>query len=82
MMPADKSICDIFHYKNVSPVKRIHESLKPIELIQQLVKFCTFENDIVLDLFAGSGSVAKACLLENRNSISFEIDTKQFIKGV
>lgn len=32
------------------------------------------KGDVVLDTFAGSLSVAKACLIEGRNSISFEIN--------
>ena len=34
----------------------------------------TYEEDIVLDCFAGSGSTAVAALKHNRKSVSIEID--------
>lgn len=35
---------------------------KPVELVKQLVRIFTGDDDIVLDFFAGSGTVGQACL--------------------
>lgn len=47
---------------------------KPLELIDIFVKCLSKENDVVLDLFAGSGTTALACKNNNRNFIGYEID--------
>lgn len=50
--------------------KRIgHPAPFPIELPYRLIQLYTFEDDIVLDPFAGSGSTAIAALKSNRNFI-------------
>ena len=40
--------------------------MKPVELMQYLVRLVTPKGGIVLDCFMGSGSTAKACMFENR----------------
>lgn len=60
---------------NVPPVKRkevFAQSQKPVELFEQLLEYLTKENEIVLDQFAGSGSVGKACRKTGRKSILIE----------
>ena len=60
---------------NVPPVKRKEvyaQSQKPVELFEQLLEYLTKENEIVLDQFAGSGSVGKACRKTGRKSILIE----------
>lgn len=54
--------------------KNIHDTEKPIELMEILIKNSSNENDLVLDPFAGSGSTALACINLNRKFISYEID--------
>ena len=54
--------------------KKIHPTEKPIELIKNLIKNSTKENDIVLDLFSGSGSTAMSALKTNRKFICVEKD--------
>lgn len=41
------------------------DTVKPVELIKPLIASCTTGDDIVLDFFAGSGSVAHAVALQN-----------------
>ena len=43
-------------------------------MLEHCIKATTFEGDIVLDCFAGSGSTGIAALRTNRKSISIEID--------
>jgi len=51
-----------------------HPTIKPISLMEYLVKLVTKENAIVLDPFAGSGSTLLACKNLNRNYIGIEME--------
>lgn len=43
------------------------ETVKPVELLRQLIFHTTDENDLILDFFAGSGTTAHAVLAQNAN---------------
>jgi len=47
-----------------------------IDIPEKSIKILTFENDVVLDPFMGSGTTAIACIKLNRNYIGFEISKK------
>jgi len=66
----DISEQNIIGQKN--PIKT-HFTPKPIKALERIIKCHTKENDIVLDCFMGSGSVALACKNLNRNFIGMEI---------
>jgi DNA modification methylase len=53
-----------------------HPSPKPKHLIIKLLKMFTNKSNLILDPFAGSGSIPVACKLVERNFIGFEIDAK------
>ncbi|PRS47588.1 site-specific DNA-methyltransferase [Bacillus sp. MZGC1] len=63
----------IFEAPVVNHKKRIHPTQKPVEIISELVKIHSNENDIVLDCFMGSASTAVACELHKRKWIGFEL---------
>lgn len=46
--------------------KNIHPTVKPLELMQYLVRLVTPKNATILDCFMGSGSTGKAVMFENR----------------
>lgn len=50
-----------------------HPTVKPIVLMEYLVKLITKEKQLVLDPFIGSGTTALSCMITNRNFIGFEI---------
>jgi len=55
--------------------KKLHPTQKPINLILHLAKVGSRPSDVILDCFAGSGVVAKACqILGGRKCILIEID--------
>lgn len=54
--------------------ERIHEAQKPLALIEFLIRLTTKENQIVLDPFIGSGTIALASQKLNRQFIGFEIN--------
>lgn len=45
----------------------------PIEIVNKVIKYSSNEGDLILDPFLGSGTVALAAKLLNRNYIGFEI---------
>jgi len=71
----------IFEYSAVHNSKRIHPTQKPIELMEDIIKIHTNENDLVLDLFGGSFTTAMACKNLNREFISCDIDNTYVEKG-
>ena len=56
-----------------------HPTVKPIALMEYLIKMVTPKGGIVLDPFAGSGSTLVACKNLNRNYIGMELDP-EYIK--
>ena len=55
-----------------------HPTIKPLELVEKFIINHSSENDIVLDLFMGSGTTGVACKKLDRNFIGIEIDKKYY----
>lgn len=53
-----------------------HPTMKPVELIAYQIKNSSKENDIVLDLFGGSGTTLIACEQTKRRCYTMELDPK------
>ena len=66
MLPAE------FNVQPPSKKEQICQSEKPSALFEQLLQYITLENEVVLDQFAGSGSVGQACINTNRKCILIE----------
>jgi site-specific DNA-methyltransferase (adenine-specific) len=56
------------------PNKNHHPTVKPIKLMEYLVKLISRENQVVLDPFMGSGTTGIACKSLGRRFIGIEID--------
>ena len=56
----------------------IHETQKPIKLIEYLIKTFSNENDTVLDNTMGSGTTGIGCVNTNRKFIGIELEDKYF----
>ena len=54
-----------------------HPTIKPVNIIQNLIVNSSSKEDIILDPFMGSGTTAVACLLTHRKFIGFEL-SKQY----
>lgn len=54
----------------------LHPTMKPIELIDNCVCISSKVNDIVIDLFGGSGSTMISCEKNSRKNISMELSEK------
>lgn len=53
-----------------------HPTQKPLELIEPLIEFSSGENQLILDLFGGSGSTLIACEKTNRKCFMMELDPR------
>lgn len=65
----DKSVWEFKRTEN-----KLHPTMKPVELIVNALMNSTKKDDVVLDLFGGSGSTLMACEQSNRINLSMEFD--------
>jgi DNA modification methylase len=64
----------VFEYDK--PLKNdLHPTMKPVELLKDIISHGSQENEIVLDMFGGSGSTLIACEETNRRCFMSEIDS-------
>lgn len=63
----------MFDVQPVPQKVKIHQSELPVSLCEQILGFMTYEGEIVLDSFAGSGVVGEAALNMKRSCILIEI---------
>ena len=55
-----------------------HPTVKPVILLEHLIKLYSKETDIVLDCFMGSGSTGVAAIKSNRDFIGVELNEEYF----
>lgn len=70
-----------FTFPVVPTARLIHPNEKPVPLLQKILKDCTFENNAVLDPFAGSGALLEAAKISNRRFLGIE-RSKEFYDNV
>ena len=81
IIPTDeKYTSNILEFKSVgnNNKNRMHQTQKPVELMDRLVSHYTNENETVLDFTMGSGSTGVACVNTNRKFIGIEMDEDYF----
>lgn len=64
--------------KRINGKDKMHPSEKPIDLINEIIQVSSVEGDVVLDCYAGSGSILKCCKINNRKYIGVEIEEKWY----
>lgn len=58
-----------------------HPTMKPLALIERLVRHSSRQEDVVLDTFVGSGTTLMVCEQLNRVNYSMELDPK-YVQGI
>jgi len=69
-----KKMPQLINVKDAWQKSNIHSTVKPIKLMQYLVRLITPPNGIVLDPFNGSGTTGIAAKLEGFNYVGLELD--------
>jgi len=64
------------HGNSIRHLKNFHPTVKPVKLMQYLVRLVTPANGIVLDPFCGSGTTGIACKLEKFSFVGIEQDAE------
>lgn len=57
-------------------IRKIHPSPKPPQLMRDIIKFFTKENELVLDYFMGVGGTLLGASLSNRRAIGIDLESK------
>lgn len=57
-----------------NPMQLLYPTQKPLNILRKLIKITTYEEDVVLDCFCGSGSTLLAAKHLNRNFIGMDIN--------
>lgn len=63
----------VWTFPAVSAKKTGHPAPFPVELPHRLIQLYTYEGEVVLDPFMGSGQTAIAALADNRHYLGYEI---------
>ena len=59
-----------------------HPTMKPVQLLSQIIRAYSNPGDMVLDPFSGSASTALTCFLTGRDCVSYENDNIWFYQSV
>lgn len=62
--------------KNEKLMGAIHPSVKPLNLMEHLIKLVTRPSQRVLDMFLGSGTTLAACVSSGRRGVGVEIERR------
>ena len=67
---------DVWDFMNVRQYKGKHPAEKPLDMLKHIIRTSSYEHDVVLDCFSGSGATNIAALQCNRHSVGIEIEEK------
>jgi site-specific DNA-methyltransferase (adenine-specific) len=74
----DKGTANVIQCRRVTAAEREHQTQKPVDLLEQLIRVVSPDGGTILDPFMGSGSTGVACRSINRNFIGIERDAGYF----
>lgn len=70
----DREYQDVWRIQRKMGKDEDHATKKPIELIERAINHASSKNNVVVDLFGGSGSTLIACEKTNRKCFMMELD--------
>lgn len=68
----------IYQYPICHDKDRFHPTQKPLQLIEDIIKKHSNENDLIVDCFMGSGTTGVGAIKLNRNFIGIELNKEYF----
>jgi DNA modification methylase len=76
----DSKIADGYEVTNIWKIhpthSKIHPAVFPVKLAENIISYYSFKNDVVLDPFAGLGTVGEAAIKLNRRFVLFEMNNE------
>jgi len=75
----DLSIPDVLEFPRLKGPE-YYPTEKPVELFELLVRVASDPGDMVIDMFAGSGNLGRACINQDRQFRLGDINTKEILK--
>ena len=72
----DRAQSDVWYMSRGNTGAYVHPTQKPVELVEKAIKNSSKGEDVVLDLFGGSGNTLIACEKTGRVNRSMELDPK------
>lgn len=72
----EQPFIDVWDFMNVRQYRGKHPAEKPQDMLSHIIRTSSYENDVVLDCFSGSGSTNIAAHNCNRYSVGIEIEQK------
>jgi DNA modification methylase len=72
----DKAQSDVWYNSRGATVEYVHPTQKPVELVEKAISNSSKGQDVVIDVFGGSGSTLIACEKTNRHCRMMELDPK------
>lgn len=69
---------DVLYFDCPPQKERVHQTQKPVELLEYMIRTYTDEGQTVLDFTMGSGSTGVACVNTGRDFIGIELDDVYF----
>lgn len=68
-------------YNQVRGKGKLHPTEKPVALVSEIIEVSSNENDVILDLFAGSCAIGEACIKLNRFYKACEKEEIHYLNG-
>ena len=65
---------NVFEYAPLAPLRKIHPTERPIELMTELLDTFVYPGSTVVSPFLGSGSILRACYLQKIVGFGWDID--------
>ena len=72
----EKNESDVWYMSRGATVEYLHPTQKPVELIERAIKNSSKLEDLIADIFMGSGSTLIACEKLARKCFGIELDPK------
>jgi len=63
---------NVWKIRQVAPQETIHPCAFPVELASRIIKFYSYKEDVVVDIFAGSGQTLLAAEMQGRKFIGMD----------
>lgn len=68
------NLTNVWRCKKETENKKLHPTVKPIEIIENAIEAACKKNGLIIDFFLGSGSTLIACEKTNRKCYGMELD--------